>query len=322
MSLLLCASGYLAMAAVAGTPVPVILDTDIGDDIDDTWALMMLLGSPQVDLKLVVTAFRDTPRKTRLVAKMLEKVGRMDVPIGTGVKTKDDPTNQEKWLADYSLDDYKGTVYEDGVQKMIETINASSVPITLLVIGPQTNIREALKRDPGIAKKARVVAMAGSVEIGYNGKKGRNAEWNILADVEAARAVFAAPWDITFAPLDSCGTIILKGEQYAAVAGSSQPLAVTTIENYRDWANRKHYPENESSVLFDTVAACLAIDESFCKMETVKLSVDDKGNTVPDPEHGRPVHCAMGWNNCDAFEDLLVKSLTSPNATPQEKEQR
>ena len=55
----------------AGSPAPVILDTDLGDDIDDTWALMMILGCPQIDLKLIVTASDDTDAKTRLVAKML-----------------------------------------------------------------------------------------------------------------------------------------------------------------------------------------------------------------------------------------------------------
>ena len=308
--MLLAMQGCMCSLAAAPAPVPVILDTDIGDDIDDTWALMMLLGSPQVDLKLVVTAFRDTSRKTRLVAKMLEKVKRTDIPIGTGVKTKDAAINQEKWLGDYALDGYPGTVHEDGVAAMIAMINEAPGPIVLLVIGPQTNIKEALKRDPGIAEKARFVSMAGSVEIGYNGKPGRSPEWNVRADVEAARAVFAAPWDITFAPLDSCGTLILKGERYKTVDTSTNLRAVTVMENYRDWSNRKHHPADTSSVLFDTAAAYLTFDESLCEMKTVNLSIDDQGNTVPD-DNGRPVHCAMDWKDRGAFEDLLVKALTA-----------
>ena len=178
-------------------PVPVILDTDIGGDIDDTWALLMLLGSPQLDLKLIVTAVDDTEAKTRLVAKLLEKVGRTDIPIGTGVKTSDRKMNQAKWLGDYDLSNYPGTVIEDGVQATIDLLKTAPVPITLLVIGPQTNIKEVLRREPSIAAKARVVAMAGSIEIGYRGKKRRAAEYNVARDVEAARAVFAAPWEIT-----------------------------------------------------------------------------------------------------------------------------
>jgi inosine-uridine nucleoside N-ribohydrolase len=318
MSLLLYTlQGCFCLLASQPAPVAVILDTDIGDDIDDTWALGMLLGCPQVDLKMIVTASDDTPKKTRLVAKILDRLRRTDIPIGVGVKTSDNAIHQEKWLGDFSLDGYKGTVIPDGIQAMIDTINASKEPIVLLVIGPQTNIQEALQRDPAIAKKARVVAMAGSVEIGYNGKQGRDPEYNVFKDIPAARAVFAAPWDITFAPLDSCGTLILKGERFSKVEQSKDPKAAAVIENYREWTNYPHYPKGQSSVLFDTVAAYLSFDEAYCEMKAVKLSIDDKGVTVPD-ENGRPVHCAMGWKDREAFEDLLVKALTTKSEAHQE----
>ena len=290
-------------------PVPVILDTDIGDDIDDTWALLMLLGCPQVDLRLIVTAVGDTEAKTRLVARILEKVGRTDIPIGTGVKSSDRKINQAKWLGDYNLSSYPGTVIKDGVQATVDLMKSSSDAITLLVIGPQTNIKEALRRDLSVAAKARVVAMAGSIEIGYNGKKKRDPEYNVARDVEAARAVFAAPWEITIAPLDVCGTLILSGDRYARVKESEKPRAVTVIRNYDLWANRHRHPEGSSSVLFDTVAAYLTFDDKLCEMKTIKLYVDDKGRTVP-AEKGRPVRCALKWKDRDSFEKLLVKSLT------------
>jgi inosine-uridine nucleoside N-ribohydrolase len=307
--LLVLPLSVMAMGAQAA-PVPVILDTDLGDDIDDTWALLMLLGSPQVDVKLVVTATHDTDVKTRLVAKILERIGRTDIPIGTGVKTADRPINQAKWLGDYSLTDYPGTVYKDGVQAEIDVIKGSSEPITLVVIGPETNLRAALERDPSIAESARVVSMAGSVHIGYNGKEGRSPEWNVRCDVEACRAVLAAPWQVTMAPLDICGTLRLSGERYARVVQAETPRATTLIENYDLWANRHRHPEGSSSVLFDTVAAYLAFDESLCEIETVKLSVDDEGNTVPD-ENGWPVRCALRWKDRDAFEELLVQALVT-----------
>ncbi len=301
----------LVMAA-AGTHVPVILDTDIGDDIDDTWALNMLLGSPEVNLKLIVTSTNDTERKTRLVAKILEAVGRMDVPIGTGVKQNDRTINQEAWLGDYSLDHYSGVVHEDGIGEMINLINQSPEPIVLCVIGPQPNIAAALERDPSIAKKARVVSMAGSVYIGYNGKEKPSPEYNVAHDVASARTVFAAPWEITYASLDICGTLRLQGERYEAVASSDNPRAAVTIANYDQWANRKNYPANSSSILFDTAAAYLTFSEKLCDVETIDLSIDDKGNTVPDDAKGRPVRCALRWTDRDAFEQLLVKALTGP----------
>jgi len=297
------------MIAAANPPMPVILDTDIGDDIDDTWALAMLLGTPQLDLKLIVTATDHTPTKTRLVAKILERCGRTDIPIGTGVATTEKAINQQAWLGDYALADYKGVVHTDGVQAMIDMIHDSPTPITLLVIGPETNIQEAIKRAPDIAQKARIVSMAGSVYVGYQGKDGRDPEYNIFRDIPAARAVFDAPFDITWAPLDTCGTIVLKGDLFAAVEQSKTPRAQVVMENYKEWVNYKNYPKGESSVLFDTLAIYLAYDDSLCEMETVKLSIDDKGATVPD-EKGRPVKCALKWKDRDAYEALLMKALT------------
>jgi len=290
-------------------PVPVILDTDIGDDIDDTWALAMLLGCPQVDLRLIVTASDNTPTKTRLTAKILECARRTGIPLATGVKTSDNAIHQAEWLGDYDLAQYPGAVVDDGVQAIVDAVNASKEAVTLMVIGPQTNIKAALARDPGIARKARVVAMAGSVYIGYNGQEGRVPEWNVIKDVAAAKAVFAAPWDITMAPLDVCGTLRLTGERYQRVVESSFPRAAVTIDNYNHWSLRKEYLEGESSVLFDTVAAYLTFDDALCEMKTIKLTVDDKGNTVPD-DSGRPVRCALGWKNRDAFEELLVEAMT------------
>lgn len=296
--------------AAAGTPVPVILDTDIGGDIDDTWALCMMLASPEIDLKLVVTAIDDTPAKTRLTAKILEAVGRTDIPIGTGVKQTDRELNQASWLGDYTLDTYPGVVHDDGVGAMIDLINNSPEPVVLCVLGPQSNIAAALERDPSIAEKSRIVSMAGSVYIGYNGKDTRQPEYNVARDVEAARAVFAAPWEITCAPLDICGILRLQGDRYLQVANSENPFAKVTIENYKHWAHYKNQPEQSSSILFDTVAAYLLFAEDLCEIETVKLSVDNDGNTVPDEKNGRPVRCALRWKDRDAFEKLLVERLT------------
>jgi len=299
----------LLLVGGAAAKVPVILDTDIGGDIDDTWALAMALGCPQIDLKLVVTDFDDTPEKTRLTAKFLETVGRTDVPIGTGVKTSDRPLNQKDWLQDYDLATYKGTIHEDGVQALIDTINAAPEPIALLTIGPVRNIQVALERDPGIAKKARVVAMAGSVYQGYGQKSSPPCpECNVVSDVPAFRALLAAPWPVTITPLDGCGQMILRGERYARVADSDAPLARAVIANYAAWTGRKHHPAGASSVLFDTVAVYLAFDDAYCEMKELDLSITDDGKTVPD-EAGRPVRCHLGWHNRDAFEELLIDAL-------------
>ena len=95
--------------------IPVILDTDIGGDIDDTWALAMLLKSPELDLKLVVTDTGNTTYRAKVTAKLLAIAERTDVPVGIGLHLGDDTGPQAPWVEDYDLADYDGTVFEDGV---------------------------------------------------------------------------------------------------------------------------------------------------------------------------------------------------------------
>jgi len=289
-------------------PVPVILDTDIGDDIDDTWALAFLLGRPEVDLRLVVTAFGDTQQRSRLAAKILERAGRCDIPVATGVETGGSPHNQTAWVGDWDLSCYSGEIVGDGVAALVEAVNSCPEPPVLLAIGPLTNVAAALRRDPSVAGRARLVAMAGSVHRGYGAEGPPDAEYNVRADVEAARAVLRAPWEKTLAPLDGCGDLVLAGENFRRVADSDAELSRIVVENYDAWANRGSYPVGASSVLFDTVAACLAFDESFWNVETVDLTVDDDGFTRP-AERGRPVRCALGWRDRQGFEKLLVETL-------------
>jgi inosine-uridine nucleoside N-ribohydrolase len=256
----------------------------------------------------VVTAVNNTPQKTRLTAKLLERLGRTDVPIGTGVQTSDEPITQRDWLGGYSLDGYAGVVLADGVQALIDTIMQSPEPVTIITIGPVTNIGAALEREPRIAERARVISMAGSLEKAVRGNPGPIPECNVVNDVEAFQALLAAPWDVTITPLDGCGDIVLEGERFKRVAESPAPAAKAVTENYAAWDHRRHHPEDSSSVLFDTVAVYLAYDDALCEMQTLNLTVDDEGYTRERPE-GRTVRCQLGWKDEAAFKDLIVNSL-------------
>ncbi|MEI6521697.1 MAG: nucleoside hydrolase, partial [bacterium] len=97
--------------------IPIILDTDIGTDIDDSWALAMLLKSPEFDVKLVVSDTHNTEYRAKLIAKFLEVADRTDIPVGVGIKLDDVYEScsryaQYDWVKDYSLKDYPGIVYE------------------------------------------------------------------------------------------------------------------------------------------------------------------------------------------------------------------
>ncbi|MDM8008428.1 MAG: nucleoside hydrolase [Phycisphaerae bacterium] len=303
--------GYCLFGTPAqGAPIPVILDTDIGDDIDDTWALAMLLGMPELDLKLIVTDYGNTPERTRLVAKILQRAGRTDIPIGTGIKTGDEPLAQRRWVGDFDLAAYPGKIHTDGVAALIEAIDSQPAMITLITIGPVPNIKEALRRNPRIAEKARIVCTGGRIYKGFENGGKPTADWNVRADAASWQAMVAAPWTITTSPLDASEELVLRGKSYATVAESQHPLARIVIENYNLWTHRKGYPKDASSILFDTAAVYLAHSEEYARIETRSLIVNDQGHTLISP-NGKNIRCQLEWKDRQAFDAFLVQTLTA-----------
>ncbi len=323
----------LLVAAAAFGPVhaaqgarPVVLDTDICDDIDDTWALAALLRSPELDCKLVVTAVGNTEAKARVVARFLDRVGRADIPVGIGVEQGRGSPRQVAWAREYDLASYPGKVHKDGVQALIDTIMNSPVRVTLIALGPLPNVAEALKREPRIAEKADFVGMYGSVFVGYGGRNEPDAEYNVKQDVEAAQKVFTASWPMTITPLDTCGLVNLGGEKYQKVLKNDSVLTGTLLENYRQWfrdgfRDRKDLSEadvahevdarlnSSSTTLFDTVAIYLAVMQDLAEMKELPIRVTDEGFTRVE-EGARKVRCAVKWKDLGGYEDWLVERLT------------
>lgn len=308
----------------AAVPKPVILDTDICDDIDDTWAIALLLHSPELDCKLITTAVGNTEAKAKVVAKFLDKVGRTNIAVGVGIKQHDRSHHQTAWAADYNLSSYPGRVCQDGVQAIIDTIMNSHTRVTLIALGPLPNIAEALKREPRIAEKADFVGMHGSIYVGYGTDK-PDAEYNVKADVAAAKKVFSAGWPMTITPLDTCGRVVLDGKDYQKVLQRKSVMTSTLLENYRAWfrdglRDRKDVTEADfdrlteeqlgrrSTTLFDTVAVYLAINQDLVQMQQLPLRVSDDGFTRVE-DGAKSVNCAVKWKSLDGYESWLAERL-------------
>jgi len=307
--------------------IPVIFDTDICDDIDDTWALALLLQSPEFDVKLITTAVGNTQSKARTVARFLETVGRTDIPVGIGVQQRKGSHRQDAWAKDYKLSSYPGTIYEDGVHAIIDTIIDCPQPIKVIAVGPLPNIAAALEREPRIARKAEFVGMHGSIRRGYGGSPKPSAEYNVRAFAKEAQKVFTAPWNMTITPLDTCGIVYLTGQKYQKVLNRNSPLTRALIENYRAWYKQGILNENKnlseaeinkrvdqkinssSTTLFDTVGIYLAMSTELVKMEKLGIKVTDDGYTRVD-KNAKVINCATEWKDLSAFEDFLVDRLT------------
>ncbi len=294
-----------------------ILDTDIGLDVDDVWALAFLLKCPEVEVKLITTCTGDTGYRARLVAKLLHIAGREDIPIGVGIPLDDSAATHAQWLGNFSLADYSGDVLRDGVGAICDTVMSCPDPVSVVCIGPLPNIAAALAREPELTAGARFIGMHGSLRRGYLGIEKPMREFNVKQHALACQAVFRANWHKTITPLDTCGTVQLTGERFARVRQSSDPLTQAVVANHDDWYDAvKDWPiykdldaEQQSSVLFDTVAVYLAFTTACLTMETLPISVTADGRTLIDDVSGTAVECATEWQDQDTFLDLLVDRL-------------
>ena len=296
--------------------IPVILDTDIGFDVDDVWALAFMLKCPELDVKLVVTDTGDTHYSARLVAKLLEIAGREDIAVGVGIPLDDSPRTHSDWLGDYSLTQYHGRLHNDGVGALCDEVMSGGEKTTIVSIGPVPNIASALQRQPEIVNHSRFVGMQGSIRKGYLGAPKPMKEYNVKKHSLSCQSVFSTPWDISITPLDTCGTVLLKGDEFDRVLASDDPLTKAVLENHfrwfeavRDWPVLKDMdPNKQSSLLYDTVAVYMAFSEALLKMESLPVVVTDDGKTLVD-DSGQTIRCATEWKDQAAFTKLLADRL-------------
>jgi hippurate hydrolase len=281
--------------------VPVLFDTDIGDDIDDAFALALLLASPEIDLRGVTTAYGDTDTRAWIACRMLDAAGRKDVPVAAGrpAKLDGEPRGQMSYGA--LVPGVRAPEKESAVKFLYRQLRAHPGELTLLAVGPLTNISDLLTQHPDCKPWIkRLVIMGGSVRIGYDGKPTPEVEWNIKCDVKAAQTVFASGVPLVVAPLDATGTVALGPDARRRVFESRSSLGEPLGTLYKLWGEK-------TPVLFDPVAAALCVTERFCTMEELCLVVDEKGNTRIG--EGKANACVATAIRGDEFVDWFVGRL-------------
>jgi inosine-uridine nucleoside N-ribohydrolase len=270
--------GQAARAQIEATPQLVIIDTDIGDDIDDAFALALALRSPGLRILGITTAFGDTALRARLVDRYLAAVGRTDIPVAVGIATPDAHFSQGAYARQEPARAHPGAV-----DFLLNQIRAHPGQITLIAIGPLANEQAAIARDPAAFRKLRrVVMMGGSVYQGYDdGKPGAHRppdpEWNIRCDPAAARALLASGVPVYMMPLDST-QIPLDAAGRAQIFSHRTPLTKQLSLLYGEWSAATG---RQSPTLYDPVAVTYAIRPELCPVRPMRLEVDGKGYTRP-----------------------------------------
>lgn len=266
---------FLAAASLsAGTPpkIPILLDTDIGTDIDDAFALALIVASPELDLVGVTTVSGDTQARARLAAKMLWEAGGAwrRVPVVAGEPGKPLPIDQARWAEGFAGPQIRR---QKAVDFLRTEFNRRPGQLTLVTIGPLTNVGTLLRQDPALAKKIkRLVMMGGSVARGYEPGSQADAEYNIAADPVAAQAVFTSGVPILMAPLDVTAMLQLQSDGRHSVFTHLSPLTNALTLLYHLW-------NSETPTLFDPMAVAMLIEPDLCQTEPLAIDVDAKGFT-------------------------------------------
>lgn len=290
-----------------GKPIPVIIDTDIGDDFDDSWALAFALSDPRRwDVLMILTSMTDTTVRAKLVAKYLTRFGRMDVPIGIGVAREGPVGSLKPWAEDVDLQAYNktsgGRVCPDGVRAAAELLEAAEEPITIIALAPQTNLRELGLRFPTAVRKIRsVYAMMGALDLCYEGKPivkpGSCPEYNIAKDPVAAQEILAGPSRLRIVTLDTC-SLRFRGKPWERMndaAAHGHFMAKTLIETLRLWGGGSYPPGvQRSDVIYDTAAVYMVHSMDLWEMENVSLVISESG-AMTRAQGGYHADVATAW---------------------------
>jgi len=297
----LCAQGVPGGKAVNR----VILDTDIGDDIDDAFALALALRSPEIELLGITTAWGDTELRARLANRLVQEAGWPTLPVLAGVRTAS-KTNftQADWAKEGAAAGDR-----DAVEFLLAQAKQSPGEVTLVAIGPLTNVGAAIDRDlEGFRKFKRVVLMGGSIhrgygDLGYAPDRGPEPEYNIASDVKAAQKLFSSGVPIFMMPLDATQLPLDENKRTLLFsAGSKLSNALAAL--YFQWLRSTRTP---TPTLFDAMAVGFAVNPELCPVAALHVTVDERGMTQPTP--GTPNASACLASDSEKFFHFLLPRL-------------
>jgi pyrimidine-specific ribonucleoside hydrolase len=301
----------------------VILDVDPGHD--DAVALMMACGAPDLDLLAVTTVAGNVPleKTTRNALRILSLVGHTHVPVSAGASK---PLHRELQTAE----DIHGESGLDGpeipeasfapdgrgaVALIADTLRGSPEPVTLIPVGPLTNIATLLREHPELKEKiGRISLMGGSIGLGNTTPA---AEFNVFVDPEAAREVFESGLPITMSGLDvthQAGAGPAERERLRAIGGIGGVVA-EFLDFFAD--TYEGVFGFDAPPLHDPVAVAAVLDPNLLKTRPMRVDVEcdsdlTRGETVCDfyGVTGHPPNAEVGVElDRDGFFDLLYDSL-------------
>ena len=255
--------------------IKVLIDTDIGDDIDDAIAIAYALNCPELDVLGVTTVYLDAPARARMTKSLLRAAGRDDIPVHPGSSaTMMEPAPQDFDLIQYYPDMDGMPVGPDGsgVQFLYDTLRANPGQVVILALGAFTNIALLIKEHPdAIGLMKEIVWMGGAFDRHF-------LTWNVCCDIEAAAMVLASGAPVCIVSRDVCEPCQMPLEQIDALRSSNHPVHRELIRLIDAWWDRHaFYKKGDSPILFDSLAVTAVFTDEFLTYRNERVLVETKG---------------------------------------------
>lgn len=263
------------LSAADTKPIPIILDSDIGTDVDDAFALGLILASPELELRAVTTSGGQTEDRAWLACRFITQCGKAGIPVAAGAEPQaKSEVNDQIQYRRHPAAIFNRTlkpVKEPAADVILAELKKQPGEITVVAVGPLTNIARLLTDHPESAKLMKgLVIMGGSVFAGYNGKAPAEPEWNIKLDVSAAKKVLESGVPLTIVPLDATALAQVPPEEQQKLFAAGRPLAWQVANLLELW-------NQPVPTLFDPVAVASLLRPGEFEFQELQLTMNDQG---------------------------------------------
>ncbi len=291
----------IGLTAMAAEKQKIIFDCDLGDDIDDAFALAMVIAAEEFDVLGVLMDYGNTPERAKIACRMLYETGREDIPVVAGRKTRDHYSPQFNWGKGF---DKIQPIKQSAADFIIEKLNAYPNEIILITVGPVPNMMDVLKKDKKALQKAKhIYSMFGSFYMGYDTGPMIDAEWNVRADEAASKMFVDSGADITFAGLDVTTFVKWDKERRLKLLMRQSPLTDALCGLYTLWPH-------ETPTLYDCVAVGMVLWPDLFSTRSAHVDVIDGGYTVIDDSKEPNAKVGMTINKEEFLNRLMNLYLT------------
>ncbi|MCU6735697.1 nucleoside hydrolase [Diplocloster agilis] len=316
-----------------------IIDTDVGSDFDDAFAMLLACQSEEIDLLGVTTVWVDAYKRARIAKKVLKIAGKPEIPVFAGISKPLDGSGTVWYgyegggIMDEGDDTDPSLEPEDGhaVDFIIDTVMAHPGEVTIITLGSLSNLAIAIVKEPRIVKNIKEVIAMGGVIVPVVDQKGITRspieEYNFNCDKIATKIVFDAGLNFTIIPIDVTLKVPVPPEDVEILKNSSKPIARAAYRMLEVWPEQEKMlyisggvpTEHTDLWMHDPLCVAVLADRSFVDLYDLHIAVefgptfiprelmvrDDILRTVPKKLPPN-CHVALGVRS-KAFTDFVVE---------------